>query len=581
MKNSIHIRYKLIEPYILKFVFALILMFAMVTTQLYIPTILSSFIDNLSSKVSSSLVFDYTLLTSFCIFSYATLNSLRFYMFDKIGNEVTSDLRNKLFSSLIKREISFFDKKNVGELISRFTSDVEIIKDALTVELAMAIRALLICTGGMIMLFIISPKLTFILIILIPLSLLLAKWLGQKARNYAGELQNNIAKNIQYAQEKLSNIRVIFSNNVEDRTIRNFNDSLDKTLSTYHKNSKLFAIYQFYGTSLSMFSILILVVIGSLSVTHNTMTLGELSSFIIYATMVTGSFGALSSFWGTWMRTVGATDELFSLIYKKSNSPKKGSPANKLIVSKQDLFLDNVSFSYPTRSNILIFDHLNIKFISGEKTAIVGRSGSGKSTIISLILGCYQLKAGRIKLGNHEVSEYGFESYLNSISVVEQEPIIFTGTIADNIKFASLDENVLEEDIKHAAQKAHIHDFIEKLPDGYQTILGDRGAQLSGGQKQRIAIARAFLRNTNILILDEPTSALDNESATLIKQAINELSKNKTTILVAHSLSQIIDADKIIILDEGKVIAEGSHKELIKNNNNAYLYLFSSDIATS
>jgi ATP-binding cassette subfamily B protein len=579
MKNSTQIRLDILRPYKFKLLLGLVLMLGMVGAQLFIPTILASSIDNLSNLSGSQEIIKYGVLAAISILVYASLNSLRFYLFDRTGNEIITDLRRKLFGSLIRQEISFFDEKKVGEFTSRLSSDVEIIKDAVTIEITMALRALLTCFGGIVMLLTISIELTILLILLTPLSLILAKWLGKKARNYASELQNNLANNIHCAQEYLSNVRVIYSNNVENRVVRHFNNSTEKTLSTYQKNSTLFAMYQFLSSIVNMFSVLILVVLGAIYVTQNAMTLGQLSSFIIYSTMVSSAFGGLSGFWGSWMSTLGATDDLFALIHRKSSSSKQNNTSNQLLFNKQDIVFDNVDFCYPSRPEHSIFKNFNLNIEAGKKTALVGRSGSGKSTIVSLILGCYQLNSGYIRLGKNTISDYGFESFLNTISVVEQEPTIFSGTIAENIKFASLQEEVSVEAIEQAAIKAHIHEFIIDLPQGYQTIVGERGAQLSGGQKQRIAIARAFLRDTNILILDEPTSALDSESATLIRTAINELSKNRTTIVIAHSLAQIIDADNIIVLDKGEIIEQGCHEQLIHNQHGFYKELFATELS--
>ena len=287
------------------------------------------------------------------------------------------------------------------------------------------------------------------------------------------------------------------------------------------------------------------------------------------------------AFWGEWKRTIGATHDLFGLIQRVSQSPKQYRGDSKLTVTQKDIVFDSVDFSYPSRANQSIFENLSLKVEAGKKTAVVGRSGSGKSTLVNLLLGCYPIKAGQIKLGTKPLEDYGFGSVIDAISVVEQEPVIFSGTISDNISFASIDEDISPEAIEDAARKANIHDFISGLPDGYQTVVGERGAQLSGGQKQRIAVARAFLRDTDILILDEPTSALDSESAALIRSALNELAKNKTTLVIAHSLSQIIDADKIIVLDKGKVVDEGEHEQLVQQSQGEYKKLFASELAVS
>jgi ATP-binding cassette subfamily B protein len=554
-------------------------MFAMVSVQLYMPTLLASFIDNLPSITRNNDIMRYSLLSGLCILLYASFNASRFYLFDRVGNEIITDLRKRLFSSLIRQEISFFDNKKVGEFTSRLSSDVEMIKDIVTVDMAMALRSLLTSIGGVAMLLTLSFKLTLLLILLTPISFILAKWLGKKARVYAGDIQDNLAENIQCAQEYLTNVRVVYNNNVERRSIRHFDSSVGKTLKSYNKNASLFALYQWSSTLVSMFSVLALIILGSTFVVEKAMSLGELSSFIIYATMVSGSFAGLSHFWGEWMRTVGATDDLFALIQRVSQSPKEQSKEKKLKVTPQDIIFDDVNFSYPSRPEHSVFEHFSLQIDVGKKTALVGRSGSGKSTIVNLILGCYPLNSGQIKLGHNSLSDYGYESVVDSVSVVEQEPVIFSGTISDNISFASKKENVSDVDIQQAAKKAHIHDFIVGLPDGYKTVVGERGAQLSGGQKQRIAIARAFLRDTDIIILDEPTSALDSENAALIRAAFNELAQNKTTIIIAHSLSQIIDADKIVVLDKGKVVAEGEHRQLMQSQQSVYTELFAAELS--
>lgn len=581
MQNAIRTRLNIIKPYRLILLLALLLMLAMVSVQLYIPMLLASFIDSLPHITGNKEIMHYGLLSGLCILLYASLNASRFYLFDRIGNEVITDLRKHLFGSLIRQEIGFFDNKKVGEFSSRLSSDVETVKDAVTIDLAMALRSLLTSIGGIIMLLTLSLPLTLLLLLITPASFIIASWLGKKARIYAGEIQNNLAENIHCAQEYLANVRIVYNNNVESRAINRFNRSTEKTLNSYHKNSKLFAFYHWASTLTSMFSVLVLVAIGATLVVAQSLSLGQLSSFIIYASMVSSSLGGLSSFWGEWMRTVGATDDLFALIHRNSKSSKQYKTHVKLPIKQQDILFKQVDFSYPSRPQHKVFAQFDLRLEAGKKTALVGRSGSGKSTVINLILGYYPLNAGQILLGQRPLSDCGYESVIQAISVVEQDPVIFSGTISDNISFASADELVSADAIEQAAKKAHIHDFIISLPNGYQTQIGERGMQLSGGQKQRIAIARAFLRDTDILILDEPTSALDGDSAGLVHKAFNQLAKNKTTLVIAHSLTQIKDADNIVVLEKGKVVAEGNHKQLIQCGQNVYKELFAAELSVA
>ena len=298
MNSTLHTRLSIVKPHRYILLLAIILMFAMVGVQLYMPTLLASFIDNLPNITGEGEIFHYGLVAALCIVLYSSLNACRFYLFDRVGNEIITDLRRRLFGSLIRQEISFFDNKKVGEFTSRLSSDVEMLKDTVTLDVAMASRALLTSIGGIVMLLTLSPKLTVILLLLTPVSFWLAKWLGKKAQNYAGEIQNNLADNIQCAQEYLMNVRVIYNNNVEERTIRHFRYSTEKTLQSYHKNSALFAFYHWASTLVNMFSVLVLVVLGATYVLSGAMSLGQLSSFIVYSTLVSGALGGLSGFLG-------------------------------------------------------------------------------------------------------------------------------------------------------------------------------------------------------------------------------------------------------------------------------------------
>ena len=571
--NSAHIkRLQLVKPFMGRLLLGFLVMLIAVGLQLAFPKAISYFMDNVAEQPSTDWYTVPAILAMVGFTLYCVANALRIYLFESTGAMIVRRLRERLFRSIIKQEIGFFDTAQSGELTSRLTVDVDRLQGALSMNIAMMIRAFIVGIGGLVMILTLSPLLSGLVVLTMPLTLILSKWLGNKLRIKAKVLQESISGSLHRAQESVSNVRITQAFNQEEKAIRGYSTTVQSVLHRTLDNAKLRAVFQALSTFSSFSTMLVTVLAGGILIIRDTLTLGELTSFLMYAGMVSGAVNGISGLWGDWMQTFGATERVFELLDRISEVPtyKEGlEPAN--LQGKVEF--DAISFAYPGRKDEEVLQDFSLSIEAGEKVALVGPSGAGKSTVVNLLLGFYAPSQGTIRFDGIDAATLDYRSIRDAMAIVEQEPVLFSGTIAENIGYAlPQPENALDK-IQEAAKLANAHHFISQFPEGYHTSVGEKGVQLSGGQKQRIAIARAVIKNPKILILDEATSALDSESELLVQDALNKLMHGRTTIIIAHRYSTIAHVDKLVVLDQGKLIQYGTHQALIENTEGLYYKL--------
>ena len=551
------------------------LMVLTVIFQLALPKGLAYFIDHLNTPDIALLNRLAILMLGILVLQAAAMAG-RYYVFESTGYLLVHHVRKQLYQSILNKPVTFFDKHHVGELNSRLGSDVEALHDTLTMGLALFLRASLLFIGALIMMLSISLSLASVLIMLIPLSLFMAQWIGKQFRVRSEQKQDALAACGKTAQEYLSHIRLVKAFNQQSFANQRYVDANKKSLHISLKNTALFAKFQSGSLLLTFGSLLLTLWLGAGQISSGNISTGDLTSFVLYAGMLSMSASTLSDFWGEWMRTVGATSKIFNLMSDAEHSG--GSQRREIDGSIQ---FQNLSFSYPERPEHCALQQLSFSIQPGEKVALVGQSGAGKSTVVALLMGFYQPQQGQIIFGSENLTDLDAAFLRQQIAVVEQEPSLFSGSIVENIAFAVAERDVSNAEVIKAATLACADEFIRRFPQGYQTQVGEHGAQLSGGQKQRIAIARAILRNPRVLILDEATSALDAASETLVQRALDYLMQDRTTLIIAHRFSTITRADKVLVLEQGRLVQEGRPQHLSAQQKGAFYQLMSMQLRHS
>ncbi|KAL1852730.1 ATP-binding cassette permease mdl1 [Paecilomyces lecythidis] len=500
----------------------------------------------------------------------AAANYGRIIILRIVGERIVSRLRSKLFRRTFVQDAEFFDANRVGDLISRLSSDTIIVGKSITQNLSDGLRAAVSGAAGFGLMAYVSLKLSSILVLLLPPVGLGAFFYGRAIRNLSRKIQKNLGSLTKIAEERLGNVKTSQSFAAEIQEVHRYNTQVRKIFDLGKKESLISATFFSTTGLMGNMTILALLYVGGGMVKSGSISLGDLTSFLMYTAYAGSSMFGLSSFYSELMKGVGAASRLFELQDREPKiSPTKGE---KVVSARGPIRFENVSFSYPTRPAVTIFKDLNFEIPQGTNVAVVGPSGGGKSTIASLLLRFYNPSKGRILIDGKDIGQMNAKSLRRKIGIVAQEPVLFSGTIAENIAYGN--PKATRAEIIAAARKANCT-FISDFPDGLDTHVGPRGAQLSGGQKQRIAIARALVKDPDILILDEATSALDAESETLVNSALAALLRgNNTTISIAHRLSTIKRSDTIIVLGpDGKVAEQGSYKELSSRPDGAFTKL--------
>ncbi|EPB86558.1 ATP-binding cassette, subfamily B (MDR/TAP), member 10 [Mucor circinelloides 1006PhL] len=496
----------------------------------------------------------------------AAANAGRVLLFRIAGERIIQRLRNDLYKSILKQDMAFFDKNRTGELISRLSTDTAIVGKSLTGNVSDGLRALATATVGSSMMLVVSPKLTGIMMLIVPPVALFGIVYGRYVKTLSRKTQTALSEITKVAEERISSIRTVQAFAKEESEQKRYGLRVLDVFALAKKEA--FASAAFFGGAGLSGNLAVLAVLwyGGQMVMENVITIGELTSFMLYTAYVGTALGGMTSFYSEIMKGVGASDRIFELLDRKSAI--KLDSGKILQDVKGKIKFEGINFSYPTRPQSHIFKDFSLTVEPGTVIAVVGPSGSGKSTIGSLLLRYYDPNAGNIFIDDTSIKDINLRWWREQVGVVSQEPTLFAGTIAENIAYGR--ENATLEEIQDAAVKANCASFINSFADKYDTLVGERGVSLSGGQKQRIAIARALLKNPKVLILDEATSALDSESEVLVQEALNRLMQGRTVFTIAHRLSTIRSADLVACLSDGGVAELGTYYELLSREDGVF-----------
>ncbi|WP_373047294.1 ABC transporter ATP-binding protein [Vulgatibacter sp.] len=486
--------------------------------------------------------------------------ALRYVLFTTAGERIVARLRTDLFARLLDQEIAFFDLRRTGELTSRLASDTTVLQNTVSANLSMLLRNGAGVVGGLVLLFATSPLLTGLMLAVVPPVALGAVVYGKRVRKLSREVQDALAKASEVAEESLSGVRTVRSFTAEEKEVARYGAAVEASFDVARRRAKVAGLF-FGGASFAAYAAAAAVLwYGGRLVLGGTMTVGELTSFLMYSLLVAFSLGALGELFTDFMRASGASERIFELIDRAPAIPPRGGLAP--VAVEGEVRLDHVSFTYPSRPDVPVLQGIDIAIRPGERVALVGPSGAGKSTIAALLGRLYDPGEGVVRIDGIDVRQLDPAWLRRQIGVVAQEPLLFSTTIAENVRYGR--PEATDAQVRAAVQAANAATFVEGFPDGYDTEVGERGVQLSGGQKQRIAIARAMLKDPKLLILDEATSALDAESEHLVKEALDRLLEGRTTLIIAHRLSTVRDADRVLVLEGGRVVESGTHAELLE-----------------
>ncbi len=555
-----------LKPYLNRFILAGVALVVAAAATLAVPYAFKQMIDlgfgGAGNKSAAHI--DLYFLALFAVASVlAIATAARFYSVSWLGERVTSDIRSAVYAHVVTQSPQFFETTQTGEVLSRLTTDTTLIQSVVGTSISMALRNVLLFVGGMVMLFVTSVKLSSIILIALVLVVVPIVLFGRRVRKLSRASQDRIADASAMAGEILNAMPTVQAFTHERIEAERFGGSVEAAFTTAIARIRARSLLTMVAILLVFGAIVFVLWLGAHAVIQGRMTGGELGQFILYATIVAGAIGALSEVLGEAQRAAGATERLLELLAEKSPIQ---SPANPVMLPPRTaagatLSLNDVTFHYPSRPLTAALSGMSISIAAGETVAIVGPSGAGKTTLFQLLLRLYDPQQGTIALDGIDITQLDLHTLRGAIGIVPQDTVIFSANAMENIRYGRV--GATDAEVITAAKMAAAHEFIERLPQGYQSFLGERGVRLSGGQRQRIAIARALLKNPPLLLLDEATSALDAESERLVQSALEAAMVGRTTLVIAHRLATVKRVDRIVVMEHGQIVEIGTHAELV------------------
>jgi ATP-binding cassette subfamily B protein len=557
-----------LAPYVARYrgraVLALIALTVAAITTLLVPVAVRRMIDFGFTPRGIALINSYFSVMIAVVAVLALASASRYYLVMTIGERIVADLRRDVFAHLMSLSPAFFDSARSGELISRLTADTTQIKSAVGASVSIALRNLLMFFGAAAMMVVTSPRLSGFVLLAIPLIVLPLVAFGRWVRRLSRNAQDTLADATAYASELVQGIRTVQAYTGERLANARFGNEVEQAYEAARTSTKARAVLTAIIVFIVFTSVIAILWVGSHDVLTGAITPGRLGQFVLYAAFAAAGLGQLSEVWGEVSAASGAAERLFEILRVEPEITAPRSPHALPTPARGDVAVDNVSFAYPTRPEVRAVDGVSFSVRAGEKVAIVGPSGAGKSTLFHLLLRFYDPASGSISFDGVPVTAADPREVRKHIALVPQDSVVFAASARDNIRFGRPEAN--DAEVERAAELAHAAEFIRRLPQGFDTPLGERGVMLSGGQRQRIAIARAILRDAPLLLLDEATSSLDAESETLVQTALEELMRHRTTLVIAHRLATVLSCDRILVMEQGRIVEQGTHASLVAAN---------------
>jgi ATP-binding cassette subfamily B protein len=554
-----------LSPYVARYrvraILALIALTVAALTTLLVPVAVRRMIDFGMTPKGIAMINSYFSVMIAVVAVLAFASASRYYLVMTIGERIVADLRRDVFAHLISLSPSFFDSARSGELISRLTADTTQIKSAVGASVSIALRNIVLFFGAAAMMVVTSPRLSGFVLLAIPLVVIPLVAFGRWVRRLSRNAQDTLADASAYAAELVGAIRTVQAYTGERLANARFGNDVEQAYEAARVSTKARAILTAIIIFIVFTSVVAILWVGSHDVLTGAITPGRLGQFVLYTAFAATGLGQLSEVWGEISAASGASERLLEILHVKPEISAPAAPKALPRPSRGDLAFEDVSFVYPARPEVPAIDRVSFAVKAGEKVAIVGPSGAGKSTLFHLLLRFYDPSSGTISFDGVPVREADPQGVRSHIALVPQESAVFAASARENIRFGR--PQATDAEVERAADMAHASEFIRRLPDGFATALGERGVTLSGGQRQRIAIARAILRDAPLLLLDEATSSLDAESETLVQTALEELMRHRTTLVIAHRLATVLSCDRILVLDQGRIVEQGTHASLV------------------
>ncbi|MDZ4152632.1 ABC transporter transmembrane domain-containing protein, partial [Methylicorpusculum sp.] len=549
------------KPYKLRMLMAFVALVIAAASSLSLPLVIRNIVDQGFFVNQQAVIDRYFLILLAIVVVMSLFSALRYYLVMWLGERIVADIRSTLYQHVLAMDPVFYEETPSGEVLSRLTTDTTLVQSVVGAGLSVTLRSLFLLMGSLFMLTLTSPELTGLIVVIVPLVIFPIIFFGRKVRYLSKINQDSIAQSSAIAGETLNAIHLVQAYVLETYHSGRFNDSVATAFSTARRRLKARALLSAFALFIVFSAIMAVIWIGARFVMAGQLTVGELSQFLMYAIIVASNTASLTEVWGDVQRAAGAMERILQLL---NQLPTLSRVEHPIVINPRTIDriqFDQVYFSYPSRSEQSALEDFSLTIEPGETVALVGPSGAGKSTVFQLLLRFYDPQHGSIRLGGTNITEADIDQLRRSIGIVPQDTVIFAADVMENIRMGKLDAS--DDEIKAVAKAAAADEFISHLPEGYNTFLGERGIRLSGGQRQRIAIARAILKNPPILLLDEATSALDAESEKWVQAAMEQVMKNRTTLVIAHRLATVLNADRIVVMDKGRIVANGTHQALL------------------